>query len=198
MFIIRGAIIEEDIAHIRFACDLQECKGACCTLPGGRGAPLEDSELEEIERSCSHAFKYLSAENLREIRENGMVEGMPGGYATRCLDDRDCVFVFYENTVAYCSLEKAFFEGKTSWRKPISCHLFPVRISRSAGENLRYEQLRACAPAKIKGLAEDVPLYDFLREALVRRFGLTWYKEFRSQCSRLDNYMSDNEKFEKE
>ena len=130
MFIIGEATIEEDIGHERFSCDLNRCKGACCTLPGGRGAPLDDSEVEEIARAYPSAQKYLSPRHMQMIEQSGMIEGGPGNFATACIDDKECVFVFYEDGIARCSFEKAFLNGEISWRKPLSCHLFPVRISK--------------------------------------------------------------------
>lgn len=180
-------IIEESVVHKRFACDLAQCKGACCTLPGGRGAPLQDDEIDEIERAFPFAKKYLSETHLNAIAVHGMIEGIPGSHATVCIDEKDCVFVYYEDSVAKCSLEKAYLAGETTWRKPISCHLFPIRISRNGPERVRYEQIRECLPAVSNGTAKDIPLYVFLKEALIRKFGKTWYEDFQTKCELENN-----------
>ena len=185
MFLIGEATVDGEIAHARFACDLVECKGACCTLPGGRGAPLDDAELAELERALPVVRKYLSAEHLEVIRRSGIVEGIPGSYATTCVGHRDCVFVFREDGIARCSLEKAFLAGETTWRKPVSCHLFPVRAP--SGKHLRYEKIAECEGGRRKGKTLDVPLYEFLKDALVRKFGSAWYDEFYKRCKELDN-----------
>ncbi len=183
---IGEAVVEDEVARERFACDVLQCKGACCTLPGGRGAPLEDDEVREIEKAFPEAKRYLSPEHLRAIQENGMVEGVPGSFATVCIDYRDCVFVYYEGEVARCALERAYVEGKTKWRKPISCHLFPIRVSKGYSDRLRYEQITECKPGRRKGKADSVPLYEYLKEPLVRKYGEAWYENFRRECERRD------------
>ena len=182
MFVIDEVIVEDQIADQRFACDIVQCKGACCTLPGGRGAPLEDDELIELEQAFPLAKKYLSEKHLRAIEHTGMFEGEAGSYATTCVDDSACVFVYYEDSIARCSLERAFINGETKWRKPLSCHLFPIRISPNGIERLRYEKIPECSSAIERGNKKNIPLYDFLKDALIRKFGETWYNEFRKEC----------------
>ena len=182
MFVISEIMVDERIAETNFSCDLQQCKGACCTMPGGRGAPLEDHEVAEVERSMPFATEYLSARHREAIERIGSVEGFEGSYATVCIDDRACVFVYYEGDVARCSLERAYFEGKSKFRKPISCHLFPIRVSRDNAPVLRYEEIPHCRPAKERGNAEGVPLPLFLRDALTRSFGARWYNKFLEAC----------------
>lgn len=184
MFIIGEAVIEEDVAHERFACDLAECKGACCTLPGGRGAPLMDEELDNLRQAAPQAFTYLSDRHREAIGRDGFMEGSPGNMATVCVDDRDCVFVFYEDGIARCSLEKAYFAGATTWRKPLSCHLFPIRISHGSRDRLRYERLPECEPARKKGRIEGMPVFEYLKDALVRAYGQSWYERFAEECRR--------------
>src|ERR1041384_3859384 len=186
MFTVGEVMVEEEIAHARFACDLPNCRGACCTLPGGRGAPLMDSELAELGRAFGAAAKYLPDEHRRAIEKEGMFEGVPGSYTTTCLNDRDCVFVYYEGRVARCALERAYQNGEASWRKPLSCHLFPIRISSGPAETVRYEKIAECSAGRALGREADVPLYDFLKESLVRHFGQAWYEEFRAECIRRD------------
>ncbi len=186
MFIIGEAVIEEEVAHARFACDLQHCKGACCTLPGGRGAPLDDSELSEIHRAYPAARKFLSQKSLQVIEQYGAFEGGPGRYATTCVDDRDCVFVYYEQGVARCSLEKAYLDGETTWRKPLSCHLFPIRISPGNVETVRYEKISECAAGRTNGQKNDIPLFEYLKEPLIRKFGEEWYVRFLAETRRRD------------
>jgi hypothetical protein len=186
MFVISEVVVDERIAHQHFACDVAKCKGACCTLPGGRGAPLEDDELNELERAFPVVRKYLSERHLRTIERSGLYEGRPGNFTTTCVDAEACAFVYYEDAIARCSLEKAFHEGEIHWRKPISCHLFPVRIAREGTSSVRYEEISECEPALVRGKVEQVPLYDFLKDALIRKFGGSWYEEFRKECRRRD------------
>ena len=171
--------IDHEILTAKFACDLDRCKGACCTLPGGRGAPLDDAEVGEILRAFPVIQKYLPARALTVIERDGMVEGQPGSFHTTCIDDRDCVFVFSEGGVARCALEKGFLAGEIEFRKPISCHLFPLRVSPD-GRRIRYERIDECAPAVKRGGSENVSLVAFLQGPLERRFGDSWYAEFRA------------------
>ena len=97
------------------------------------------------------------------------------------------MFVYYEEGIARCSLEKAYMNGETQWRKPLSCHLFPIRVAKNTATLLRYEKISECAGAKIKGRREDIPMYEFLKDPLVRKYGEEWYEKFRSECERRDN-----------
>lgn len=185
MFKVLDVLVDESIATTQFACDLAACQGACCTMPGGRGAPLEEAEVAHIERSTDAALPYLSERNRRTIAAMGAVEGSPGDRATRCIDNRDCVFVFYQGEVAKCALEQAYFDGKSAFRKPLSCHLFPIRASELfGGEVLRYERISECRPALVNGTRQNVPLYIFLKDALVRAYGRKFYRELVRQIER--------------
>jgi hypothetical protein len=187
MFKIGETKIEDDIAYERFACSLSDCKGACCTMAGGRGAPLLDDEVEMLNSALPSARLYLSEEHLAFIEKEGIIEGTPGMYATVCIDRRDCVFVYYENEIAKCSIERAWIEGKVEFRKPISCHLFPLRIGRINGERIRYESIEECLPAREAGVNENIYLHDFIKEALVRQYGDIWYADFLSECEQRSN-----------
>lgn len=182
MFIVGEAVVEDDVATARFACDCANCKGACCTLAGGRGAPLTDEEADEIERVFPIAKKYLSKRSLDVIEAEGMVEGISGHYYTVCIGNKDCVFVFYEDGIARCALEKAFLDGLTDWRKPISCHLFPIRIDKNDTDRIRYERIRECETGRSLGERQNIPLYEYLKEPLIRAYGEEWYSEFQAAC----------------
>jgi hypothetical protein len=184
MFFIDEVAIEENIAHAHFACDVVNCLGACCILPGGRGAPLDDSEIVEIERAFPIIKKYLPERNLKTIEHSGLFEGNPGSYSTSCVAKEDCVFVYYENMIARCSFEKAFNNGELPWLKPISCHLFPIRILHDFVVTLRYENISECLSAIECGNKSKIMLYDFLKDPLTRKFGNSWYNKFRYECQR--------------
>ena len=183
MIVIGTARIEEPVVQANFACDLVKCKGACCTLPGGRGAPLLDEEIPELKRAFPIVKKYLPDRHLETIERVGFYEGYPGSQATTCIEQRACVFVYYEGDVAKCSLERAFLNGETTWRKPISCHLFPIRVSNNPGKTLRYEQIEQCESGRERGEKEEIGLYKFLKAPLTRLFGEQWYNEFEQTCN---------------
>jgi hypothetical protein len=182
MFIIGEAFIEERLGQETFACDTEACKGACCTLQGGRGAPLEDRDVEEIRAAFPAVMGFLPAKSLQVIRSVGQVEGVPGDLATPCVENRECAYAYFENGIARCSFERAFLDGSTGWRKPLSCHLFPIRVRRFGQEFLHYEEIDECASGRTRGAAENIPLAEFLREPLTRRFGKTWYESFAAEC----------------
>jgi hypothetical protein len=177
MFIIGEAIVQEDVVTAKFACDVSKCKGACCTLEGGSGAPLLDAEISEIRNALPAARRYLSAEHLKVLDELGFYEGNPGHYSTLCINDRSCVFVYYEDKIARCSLERAYLEGHTDWVKPISCHLYPVRISKTSGILVRYDKIPECSHGRQRGKDENIALFEFLEAPLRRHFGAEWYEE---------------------
>ena len=180
----RQTIIDDTIPRIKFACNLTACKGGCCTLAGGTGAPLLDDELEHIERAFPIIKSSLPKEHLETIAQFGLYEGKSGSYTTMCFNNRACVFVLYENGIARCAFEKAFGEGKLKWKKPISCHLFPIRVNRDVPDRLRYERIAECDFALDRGENENILLSDFLKEPLIRAYGLTWYEDFQLTCNR--------------
>jgi len=173
-------LVDEAVASSTFCCDLKACRGICCCLEGGRGAPLADEEVPLIAAAFPHAKEYLTARSLEVIAREGLVEGWSGNYATVCIDNRECVFVYFEDGIAKCAFERAFNEGKTSWQKPISCHLYPIRVRHEDGTFLRYEQMHECQPARDLGQKSNVPLVDFLKQPLIRAFGEEWYLQLRN------------------
>ncbi len=182
MFSIGDIVVQDDIANERFACILSQCKGACCTIYGDRGAPVSDDELPELQ--CAYPFvkQYLKEQHRKVIETQGCVEGTPGNFSTTCIDSKACVFTCFADDVARCSLEIAFLEGKTKWRKPISCHLFPIRVTYSSNEQLRLVRIDECESARIYGTMKKEQLFDFLKDALIRKYGEEWYNKFRDLC----------------
>jgi hypothetical protein len=184
MFIIGEAVVDEAVLQASFCCDIVRCKGACCCIEGGRGAPLEDSEILEIKKAFPSVKQHLPERSLRVIEDVGLFEGTPGDYATPCVERRECVFASFENGVALCSFEKAYERGETRWRKPMSCHLFPIRIRKVETDTIQYEQIDECAPGRERGLLQSVRLHEFLREPLVRKYGEAWYTELLATLDR--------------
>jgi len=168
-------LINSEIAETRFSCELQKCKGACCTLESQYGAPLMPDEIAQIKEILPTAKEYLPREHREVIDEKGFYEIKHNEFFTRSLNNRACVFVFYENDVAKCSIEKAFLDGKINFKKPISCHLFPIRVSKFGGDVLRMEHFHQCLPAIDNGIKNDIKLVDFCRESLQRLYGKKWY-----------------------
>jgi hypothetical protein len=193
MFIIGEAAIDDVVSEANFCCDLEICKGACCTMEGGRGAPLEDDEVLEIVKAYPVIKKYLDEKNIQTIEATGLYDGVEGDFATNCIEQRECVFVYRDDGIAKCSFERAFHSGEVDWRKPISCHLFPIRIRHLGQDFVRYEIIDECAAGRQKGNVENVPLYDFLKGPLVRMYGELWYEKFSRYCASAVSKADDRE-----
>ncbi|GIV58718.1 MAG: DUF3109 family protein [Bacteroidetes bacterium] len=180
MFAVDNILISDDLLDAPFACNLGACRGGCC-VQGASGAPLEPDERNRLEEALPHVRRYLTPEALAVIEREGVWEEVaPGQYATTCVGDAECVFVTYEGPVAKCALQKAYAAGRIDFPKPISCHLFPIRVQVFDDiEVLNYEQVPLCDPARKQGCRLDVQLAAFLREPLTRRYGAAWYERFR-------------------
>lgn len=173
-------IVDLDIIQKHFHCDLNKCKGACCTMKSDFGAPLKSSEIDEISHNLTAILEYLPERNRKKIIENGFWEEKNDILMTRSINKRDCVFVYYENDVAKCGIEKAFLNNKSNFRKPISCFLFPIRVSDFGGEILRYEWYEDCKPALELGRKNKITIAEFCKNALQSAFGTQWYNKLKS------------------
>ncbi len=170
---------DRSFLSIRFECDLKACRGACCTMPGLYGAPLRSEEIPLIQDALPVVEKYLPERHREEIHRRGFRQGSEDHYTTVCVESRACVFVTYENDIALCAFEKAYAAGELSWRKPLSCHLFPLREKTGTPGDLRFERIPECQPALDLGEERGTPLIDFLRSALIRFLGDEGYDAIR-------------------
>ena len=145
MIDVDNILVSEDIVDARFACNLSACLGACC-VHGDSGAPLEDDECEWLDSIVPEVSRYLSRKSKKVLKQHGPWErSRAGNFVTTCVDDAECVFVTYERGVAKCSIQKAHQAGRVDRPKPISCHLFPIRVSRKKGRDvLQYERIDLC------------------------------------------------------
>ena len=181
MFQVDNTILSEDIATVKFACDISRCKGACCVV-GDAGAPVEKKEISVLRKAYEFLKPELRKEAVSEVEKNGLIkQKKPGEFELACTNNEECVFVVYDsNEVALCSIQKAFRENRFTWEKPISCHLFPVRITKIAEydyANYQYVQ-SICSTACDNGKKEGIYLADFLKTPLERKYGKSWYKAF--------------------
>jgi len=177
MILIDTILMDEAIIHEHFACDVNACKGACCTLSGGEGAPLKHEEIPMIQDAIPFAISYVNAKSQAIIANNQWIGGSELDPFVQCIDDADCVFVFKEDGIAKCALERAYHEGKTTFRKPISCHLFPIRVRNFGGEYLSYQPFEECKPAFEQGKRANILVLDAVKDALIRAFGEQWYDQ---------------------
>jgi hypothetical protein len=175
---VGNIVVRKEIVETHFKCDLLKCKGACCTFESHYGAPLKWEEINSINSVLPEVVEYLPPLHRAEIEEKGFYEVKDNEPLIRSIDSRACVFVYYENGIAKCGMEKAFLDGKTDFRKPISCHLFPIRISDFGGDVLRYEHLDNCQPAIELGKKENTTVAEFCEDSLTRLYGEEWYSQF--------------------
>lgn len=170
-------LISDDVINEQFVCDLNKCKGACC-VEGDLGAPLEEEELELIDQVIDLVKPYLSEEAKQVLdREGGYIIDEDGDFSTTTIDGKECVFAFYDqNQHLKCSIEQVHRDGSTDFQKPISCHLYPIRISKLPDfEALNYDRWEICSDACDLGKELKVPVYRFLKDALTRKYGRDWY-----------------------
>lgn len=179
MYFIDEVLVREEIVNTCFHCDLDACKGACCTLESEFGAPLLEEEISEIQNVLDVVYPYLPDEHIKEIKKRGFFERKQGDLMVNSVNNRACVFVYFDNGIAKCAIEKAYFEGKVEFRKPISCHLFPIRISRLGGDVVRYEEFSDCAPALQLGNEKKINILNFCKESLTRKYGKKWYQKLK-------------------
>lgn len=179
MFQIKDTIVASDIIEESFLCDLSVCKGECC-VEGDSGAPLEDEEVKIIEDLLPQVWDDLSPQAQNVINQQGVAyKDTDGEMVTSIVKGEDCVFTYYDDKgVCKCAIEKAYREGRVSFYKPISCHLYPIRLQRYRDFTaVNYHRWRVCKPAVALGKKEGLKIYQFLKEPLVRKFGEDWYKE---------------------
>lgn len=187
MIQIDDTIISTDCLSEKFCCDLEACKGECC-IEGDAGAPLELDEVAAIEEALPEVWNMLSASAQAVIDKQGVAyTDEEGDLVTSIVNNKDCVFTCYdEKGCCFCALEKAFRAGKTNFYKPISCHLYPIRLKKFGDTvALNYNRWDVCKMAVVKGQQLDLPVYRFLKEPLIRRFGEDWYAELESAVEEL-------------
>ena len=179
MIQIGDVVVSLDVFQEKFLCDLSACKGACC-IEGDAGAPVELDEVMELEEVLPIIWDELAPEARAVIEEQGVVyTDEEGDLVTSIVNNKDCVFTCYDETrCCYCAIEKAYREGKTDFYKPVSCHLYPIRIGDYGPyKAVNYNRWDVCKAAVLLGKKENLPVYQFLKEPLIREFGEEWYKE---------------------
>lgn len=178
MIEIDDKIVSADILRECFLCDIEACKGACC-VEGNSGAPLEEEEADLLEHEYLAYNPYMTPEGIRAVEGQGFaVLDFDGDLTTPLIGDAQCAYTYVENGITLCAIEKAWMEGKTKFRKPISCHLYPIRVVKFSNGTLglNYHRWSVCEPARQCGRKLGIPVYKAVREAIIRRFGEEFYK----------------------
>lgn len=179
MFQIDKTIVSEDIIEKEFVCNLSACKGECC-IAGEAGAPLEEDEVAVLEEIYPKVKPFLRKEGIEAIEQQGTsITSDFGDLETPLVNGAECAYVVFDDkNTALCGIEAAYLEGKINWKKPISCHLYPVRIQNySSFTAVNYHKWSICDDACALGEELKVPTYKFLKDPLIRKFGTDWYEK---------------------
>lgn len=182
MILVQEKLVSDEVVQAHFICNLEACKGACC-WEGDSGAPLETSEVPTLRRIYEQVKPFLSPAGIFEIERQGHAVWSEGEreWATPLIDNGPCAYMVLDGTgTAKCGIEQAWLAGKVDFKKPISCHLYPIRVAKNEEtgfEALNYDRWHICNPACALGQSEQMPLYQFVREAIVRAYGEDFYEE---------------------
>ncbi|MBO7610323.1 MAG: DUF3109 family protein [Muribaculaceae bacterium] len=194
MFQIQDTLVSLDVVERFFCCDLESCLGACC-IEGDAGAPITETEKAQIESILPTVWDYLLPRAQEEIKENGVAYHDPEGeMVTSIIDGKNCVFSYFEpGGLCSCALERAYRGGLTTFRKPISCYLYPLRIKQYDGyAAVNYHRWKICKCAEVMGRKNGIRVYQFLKQPLIDRFGQEWYDELALNCEEyIKQYLSE-------
>lgn len=189
MFQVQKTLISDDVALAKFSCHLSSCKGACCVVGEG-GAPIEKHEINHLNKAYDVLKNELPATSIKEVESNGLIRASKDGLELACVGSAECVFVIQANEkVSICAIQKAFFDGRIDWEKPISCHLFPIRIMNIGDlDFLNFEFVpEICTPGAEMGQQKNEFLAEHLERPLVRKYGNDWFDEFIHACNHVRN-----------
>ncbi len=178
MIKIDNTLVSDDLKDVFFSCNLSQCLGDCC-VEGDAGAPLEEEEISILEDDIDEIKPFMNEKGCAVVEKTGVFEyDMDGEMVTPLVNDRECAFVVFEKGIAFCAIEKAWLAGKTDFQKPVSCHLYPVRVSKLKNHiAVNYHQWNICKTALVKGKQDKIPLYQYLKAPLIRKFGKQWYEK---------------------
>lgn len=178
MIEIDNKVVSSEIIDQRFCCDLPRCLGMCC-VHGDSGAPLTPNEALTLEQIRDTVKPYMTAEGIQAIQEQGVaITDNDGDLVTPLIAGKECAFTVFENGIATCAIQKAWNDGKIDFQKPISCHLYPIRVKEYSNFTaINYHQWEVCAPARELGIQINLPVYKFLKDALIRAYGNEFYSQ---------------------
>jgi hypothetical protein len=179
MIAVGDKLVSDEVFEKKFVCDLSACKGACC-VEGAYGAPLAKEELETMKDLQEKVAPYLSEEGRKSLRKQGAYVVDPDGdHVTPLIDGKECAYTtFDKNGIAKCGIEEAYNDGAVNFRKPISCHLYPIRVTKLKDfDALNFHHWPICAPACECGEKLEVPTFKFLKAPLIRSYGEGWYTD---------------------
>jgi hypothetical protein len=194
MMEIGDKVVSLDLITKKFVCDLNTCKGICC-VEGESGAPLEEEEVEILEREYKKIRPYLREAGHEAIQKQGTwVIDSDREKVTPLIEGKECAYAVFDGDIAACGIEKAYEDGVTDFRKPISCHIYPIRIKRYQNFSaVNYDRWPICNPARAYGEKHDVPVYRFLKESIIRKYGEEFYEKLEIISENISDSNSDTE-----
>jgi uncharacterized protein DUF3109 len=178
MLQIDNTIVSLDVIEKKFACNLTACNGACC-IQGDSGAPLEHEELELIDEVYPIIQPFMTKKGIDAVERQGTYTiDLDGDYVTPLVDNRECAYAYFENNLALCAIEKAYYDKLISFQKPVSCHLYPIRIKKYDDfDGINYDKNEICKPALELGKKKGTPIYQYVKVALIRKYGKEWFEK---------------------
>ena len=182
MIKVGDCLISEDVIEKSFACNVQACKGVCC-IEGDAGAPIEPDEIDTIQQNIDYIKKEMDVDGLKTLSSKGFSENDPFDQmlVTTCKPNKECVFVVRKDGILNCAVELANQKNNFYFQKPISCHLYPIRVDKyNEFYALNYHRWSICADACTKGVTDDIKVYQFAQKALERKFGKEWYESLKN------------------
>lgn len=197
MIDIDGKLISEELFTRKFVCDLAACKGACC-VEGDAGAPLEDHELSILDDIYQEVKPYMRKEGVQVVEQEGKYtkDSFDGSWVTPLVNNAECAYVtFDKDGTAKCAIEQAYNDNKIDFKKPISCHLYPIRTSKlRSGEALNYNEWEICKPACSCGDQLNVKVFQFLKEPLIRKYGNEFFEQLKQADQLFEMYQKNQRK----
>lgn len=191
---IEGKLVSQDIFDKHFVCNLSACKGACC-VEGDDGAPLTTEEVDLIEEHLDEIKPYMTEKGIEVVDEKGVFYmDRVNEPVTSLVNGKDCAFVTLdEQGITKCGIEQAYREDKIPFNKPVSCHLYPIRVTKyTKFESLNYDRWPICKPACALGEELKIPVFKFLKEPLIRKYGAEFYQEMEKVSAELENYQNSD------
>lgn len=194
VIVIENKLISGAIADEYFLCNLAACKGACC-VEGDAGAPLEEGELSILEEIFTQIAPYLAEKGKKAIERQGKYTRNQGEYVTPLVEKKECAYATFDpNGTAKCGIEQAYLAGEIAFRKPISCHLYPIRISeKNEFEFMNYDEWDICSPACSNGKHAKLKIYEFAKAAIVRKYGESFFQELKETLEARDQLLDSGE-----
>jgi hypothetical protein len=189
MLSIENTLVSDELISENFVCNISKCKGECC-VAGEAGAPLEAEETTYLQKNYVKIKPFLNAKGIKSIEEQGVfVKGADGDFETPLVKGEECAYtVFSETGVASCGIENAYEQGVIDFQKPISCHLYPVRVqSYEKMVAVNYHSWSVCSDACSFGNALKIPVYQFVKAALIRKFGQAWFDALEAYAKKTSN-----------